>query len=375
MGLALRLARKGLGATSPNPAVGAVVAGGGAILGTGWHRRAGTEHAEVLALRESGGAAAGATLYVTLEPCAHHGRTPPCVEAVIASRVARVVVAMEDPDARVAGKGIAALREAGIGVDIGVGSAAAEELNEAYVLHRRRGRPYVTYKAAATLDGATAAADGTSRWITGPASRRDVHRVRAASDAICVGVGTVLADDPSLTVRLPATGPHGTRPPLLRVVVDSVARTPPGSRVLGPGAPTLIAVTEAAPPAQREALLGAGAEVVAFPAESGRVPVRSLLQELGRRGIVALLLEGGATLAGSFVDAGLVDRVLLYVAPALLGDGSAGVVRGWAAPTIGEARHLTLRSVRRMGDDVRVEAVRRGDQPGAAPGLLPERGS
>ncbi|TMK45408.1 MAG: bifunctional diaminohydroxyphosphoribosylaminopyrimidine deaminase/5-amino-6-(5-phosphoribosylamino)uracil reductase RibD, partial [Actinobacteria bacterium] len=239
MRLALRLARKGLGRTSPNPAVGAVVVAGGRVVGTGWHRQAGTEHAEVLALREAGDAARGATLYVTLEPCAHHGRTPPCVEAVLASGVGRVVAAMQDPDPLVAGRGFRALRESGVEVEVGTEGKAAADLNEAYLTHRRLGRPFVTYKAAMSLDGRTAAADRTSHWITGPTARRDVQRLRAASDAICVGIGTVLADNPSLTVRTP----NAARRPL-RVVVDSLARTPPGARVLDGAAPTLVVVTD-----------------------------------------------------------------------------------------------------------------------------------
>jgi len=349
---ALRLARKGIGRTSPNPAVGAVVVAGGRVVGTGWHRRAGTEHAEVLALREAGEAARGATLYVTLEPCSHHGRTPPCVEAVLASGVSRVVAAMEDPDPLVSGRGFEALREAGVDVEAGPGEAQAAELNEAYVTHRRRGRPFVTYKAAVSLDGRTAAADRTSQWITGPDARRDVQRLRAASDAICVGIGTILADDPSLTVR----DVKAPRPPL-RVVVDSLARTPLGAKVLDGAAPTLVVVTERAPDVGVRRLREAGAEVVAMPGEGGWVSLGPMLGCLAARGVVNLLLEGGATLAGSFVAAGLVDRYLLYVAPKLLGGGSApGVVEGWTAATIGEARPLVLRSPRLMGEDLRLEA-------------------
>jgi diaminohydroxyphosphoribosylaminopyrimidine deaminase/5-amino-6-(5-phosphoribosylamino)uracil reductase len=352
MRLALRLARKGLGRTSPNPAVGAVVVAGDRVIGTGWHRRAGTEHAEVLALREAGDAARGATLYVTLEPCAHHGRTPPCVEAILASGVKRVVAAMQDPDPLVAGRGLGALREAGVEVNVGTESQAATALNEAYLTHRRLGRPFVTYKAAMSLDGRTAAADRTSQWITGPAARRDVQRLRAASDAICVGIGTILADDPSLTVRDLSVA---RRP--LRVVVDSLARTPAGAKVLDAAAPTLVVVTGPAPDDGVRRLREAGAEVVAVAAEGGWVSLAEMLGCLAGRGVVSLLMEGGATLAGSFAAAGLIDRYLFYVAPKLLGGGSApGVLEGWSAATIGEARPLVLRSTRRMGEDLRLEA-------------------
>ena len=351
MSQALRLARRGLGRTSPNPAVGALVVAGEAVVGTGWHRRAGSDHAEVLALREAGDAAAGATLYVTLEPCSHQGRTPPCVDAIAGAGIRRVVAAMVDPDPRVSGRGIRALREAGVEVEVGPGEASAADLNEAYAVHRRRARPFVTYKAAMSLDGRTAAADRTSQWITGEASRRDVQRLRARSDAICIGVGTVTADDPSLTVRRP-----GLKAKPLRIVVDSAARTPPGARVLGGEAPTLVVVTDAAAPGDAKRLEETGAEVLHLPG-TGSVPVGELLGCLAGRGVVSLLLEGGATLAGSFAAAGLIDRYLFYVAPKLLGGPPApGVLEGWTARTIGEARPLMLRDVRRIGEDLRLDA-------------------
>jgi diaminohydroxyphosphoribosylaminopyrimidine deaminase/5-amino-6-(5-phosphoribosylamino)uracil reductase len=328
-----------------------VVVAGDGVIGTGWHRRAGTEHAEVLALREAGEAARGATLYVTLEPCAHHGRTPPCVDAVLASGIRRVVAAMQDPDPLVAGRGLGGLREAGVEVEVGTEGRAATDLNEAYITHRRLGRPFVTYKAAMSLDGRTAAADRTSQWITGPVARRDVQRLRAASDAICVGIGTVLADDPSLTVR----GTPQRQP--LRVVVDSLARTPAGAKVLNAAAPTLVAVTSSAPEDGVLRLREAGAEVVAVQADGSWVCLAEMLRRLAARGVVSLLMEGGATLAGSFAAAGLIDRYLFYVAPKLLGGGPApGVLEGWSAPTIGDARPLVLRSTRRIGEDLRLEA-------------------
>ncbi|HWD07864.1 MAG TPA: bifunctional diaminohydroxyphosphoribosylaminopyrimidine deaminase/5-amino-6-(5-phosphoribosylamino)uracil reductase RibD [Actinomycetota bacterium] len=350
MALALRLARKGLATTSPNPAVGAVVVAGGGIVGTGWHRRPGAPHAEVVALQEAGQAARGATLYVTLEPCSHYGRTPPCVDAVLASGIARVVAAMTDPDPRVGGRGSAALTAAGVEVEVGVGRSGAEALSEAYLVHRREGRPFVTCKAAISADGGTAAVDRSSQWITGPAARRDAHRLRAASEAVCVGVGTVLADNPTLTPR----GVRARRLPL-RVVVESTARTPPGANVINGQAPTLIAVTHAAAAADLKALIAAGAEVLELPAERGRVALPGLLRALAERGVMSLLVEGGAHLAGSFAAQGLVDRYLLYVAPLFLGGDGLRVFEGWPIATIGEAPRLTLRAVRRIGEDLRVE--------------------
>lgn len=350
MAMALRLARKGLGATSPNPAVGAVVVAGDDVVGTGWHRRAGTAHAEVIALEEAGEAARGATLYVTLEPCSHFGRTPPCVESVLASGVARVVAAMTDPDPLVAGRGSAALVAAGVQVEVGAGKVEAAALNEAYIVHRREGRPFVTCKLAMSADGSTAAADGTSQWITGPQARRDAHRLRAASDAICVGVGTLLADDPTLTPR----GMPVRRHPL-RVVVDSRGRTPPEAKVLDGQSPTLIAVTDQAPPAAVKLLTAAGAEVLELPAEGGRVALPALLRALAERGVLSLLVEGGAHLAGSFAAQGLVDAFRLYVAPMFLGGHGLRAFEGWAIPTIAEAPHLALHSARRIGEDLRIE--------------------
>ncbi|MGH2717918.1 MAG: bifunctional diaminohydroxyphosphoribosylaminopyrimidine deaminase/5-amino-6-(5-phosphoribosylamino)uracil reductase RibD [Actinomycetota bacterium] len=353
MALALRLAAKGSTTTSPNPAVGAVVVAGGVVAGTGWHRRAGAAHAEVLALQKAGEAARGATLYVTLEPCSHHGRTPPCVDAVLAAGVTRVVVAMADPDPRVSGRGSAALAEAGVEVQVGVGRAEAETLNEAYLMHRREGRPFVTYKVALSADGATAAVDRSSQWITGVVARRDVHRLRAASDAICVGVGTVLADNPTLTPRQPRATRAARQP--LRVVVDSRGRTPPEANVLDGQSPTLVAVTSQAPPAAVKDLIAAGAEVLEFPPDRGRVALMPLLRSLAERGVVSLLLEGGAHLAGSFAAQGLVDRYLVYVAPMFLGGDGLRAFEGWHIPTITDAPRLTFRSARRLGEDLRLE--------------------
>lgn len=349
---ALRLARRGEGATSPNPPVGAVVVAGDQEVGGGWHRGPGEPHAEVEALERAGDRARGATMYVTLEPCSHQGRTPPCTKALLAAEVRRVVAAVGDPDPLVSGRGFEELRAKGVEVATGLLAGEAERLYSAYFLHRRLGRPFVTYKAAMSLDGRLAAADGSSRWITGEEARRDVHRIRAKSDAICVGIGTVLADDPSLTVR----EVKAKRFPL-RVVVDSHARTPAIAAVLRGEAPTLVATTNAAPDERIEALRASGAEVVCFPGEGGRVAVTPLLAHLGTRGILSLLLEGGGTLAGSFAAAGALDRLVFYLAPKMIGGaGTAGALEGWSAVTISEALPLEIESMKRFGTDTRIVA-------------------
>jgi diaminohydroxyphosphoribosylaminopyrimidine deaminase / 5-amino-6-(5-phosphoribosylamino)uracil reductase len=356
---ALSLARRGEGRTSPNPMVGAVLVADGAVVGEGWHHAAGTPHAEIHALRAAGPRAMGSTLYVTLEPCSHHGRTPPCADAVVAAGIDRVVVAMLDPDARIGGRGVERLRAAGVTVDAGMLEEEARRLNEAYVLHRTLGRPFVTCKSAVTFDGRTAAADGTSQWITGAEARRDVHRLRARSDAIVVGIGTVVADDPSLTVRGVPT--RAASPPL-RVVVDSGARTPLRAQVLSNEAPTLVVVSEDADPDTVERLRWAGADVLTVHSDSRGIGIPAMLEALGSRGIVSLLLEGGPRLAGGFVAAGAVDRFVFYVAPKLLGGPeTSGAIEGWVAPSIGAAASLEIESVRRLGDDLRITARPRRD--------------
>ncbi len=347
---ALRLAARGRGRTSPNPMVGSVLVKDGRLVASGWHHRAGEPHAEVLALREAGRQAWGATAYVTLEPCAHHGRTPPCAEALIAAGVARVVAAMEDPDPRTAGRGIAALGQAGISVEVGVLEPAARRLNEDYIHHRTTGRPFVTYKAGMSMDGRTAAADGSSQWITSLQARKDAHRLRARSDAVCAGIGTVLADDPQLTVR----GVPTSRPPL-RVIVDSAGRIPAGAKAVSPDAPSLV-FAAAADTAGVTRLKQTGVEVVCVPGERGQVDLPDMLRILGDRGIVSLLLEGGATLAGAFARQGLIDRYVLFMAPKLLGSTGSGTLNGWAAGSIGEAAELTIYETKRIGPDLRITA-------------------
>ncbi|WP_343884172.1 bifunctional diaminohydroxyphosphoribosylaminopyrimidine deaminase/5-amino-6-(5-phosphoribosylamino)uracil reductase RibD [Actinoallomurus spadix] len=351
---ALALAARARGETSPNPVVGCVVLdAAGQVAGEGYHAYAGGPHAEVVALREAAGRAEGGTLLVTLEPCDHQGRTGPCTEAIIEAGVRRVVYAVADPDP-IAGGGARRLAEAGVEVEAGLLAAEAERVNAEWLTRTRLGRPHVTWKYAATLDGRSAAADGSSRWITGPEARHDVHELRARCDAIIAGSGTVLADDPRLTVRGVHRHDHRRTPRRpLRVIADTRARTPVTSRVLDDEAPTLIAVAE---DADTTALEGRAA-VVRLPYGDRGLDLTALLAELHDRQIVAVLLEGGPTLAGSFLAAGLVDRVVAYLAPRLLGAGPAALGDAGVA-TLAEAHHLQIDDVTRIGDDLRVTAVR-----------------
>lgn len=348
MARALHLAARGLWTTSPNPRVGCVLAQAGEIVGEGWHERAGEPHAEVHALRAAGERARGATAYVTLEPCSHYGRTPPCAEALIAAGVARVVAAMEDPNPLVAGRGMALLAAAGIATESGLMADEARELNPGFVSRMTRGRPWLRLKAAASLDGRTALNNGVSQWITGPDARRDGHRWRARACAILTGVGTVLADDPSLTVRDVET----TRQPL-RVIVDSRLETPPTARVLHGGALIVAAVDR---PEQAKMLRAAGAEIVVMPDARGKVDLAAMLQELGRRGINEVHAEAGFRLNGSLLQAGLVDEFLFYLAPTLIGDDAAGLFRLPALQSLAEQRRLVIRDLRQVGADIRVLA-------------------
>jgi diaminohydroxyphosphoribosylaminopyrimidine deaminase / 5-amino-6-(5-phosphoribosylamino)uracil reductase len=353
MARAVALAEGGRGTASPNPMVGAVLVRDGRVVGEGFHQAAGRPHAEALALAAAGAAAQGATCYVTLEPCAHHGRTPPCADALVAAGVARVVAAMPDPDPRVDGAGLARLRAAGVEVVTGVGAEAAATQNAAYLTHRRLGRPRVTLKAAASLDGKVAAPDGTSQWITGPAARADGHRLRAEADAVLVGAGTALADDPRLTVRLPG---HAGRQPL-RVLADAAGRVGPGGHLFDGGAPTLVATTPAAPATAVDAWKAAGAEVLVCKQSPAGVDLDDLARGLAARGVLELLVEGGPTLQASLWAAGLADRLVWYLAPlAIGGAGAPGLLGGAGAATLADARRLRLASVDRLGDDLRVVA-------------------
>lgn len=340
MARCLELAVRARGRTSPNPVVGCVITDRrGRVIAEAYHHRAGQPHAEALALAQLGGRAPGGTLYVNLEPCNHHGRTPPCAPAVAAAGLARVVVGQRDPIRAHAG-GIAALRRAGVRVDVGVLEAACAEANRPFSTWARTGRPYVVAKAALSLDGKIATRAGDSQWITGPAARADGHRLRDQVDAIVVGIGTVLADDPQLTTR----GVRGGRDPIA-VVVDSQLRTPPRARLLGAGADrrVILATTTSAPASRQRRLEAAGAEVWRLPAprrgaSAGRVDLRVLLRRLGRAGLTSVLVEGGGTLHAGMIEADLVDELRLYLAPIVVGGpapswvGGAGITRLAAAP-------------------------------------------
>ena len=343
---AIALARRGLGRTSPNPPVGAVVVARGRVVGRGWHRRPGAAHGEAAALTAAGPRARGATLYVTLEPCNHHGRTGPCTEAILAAGIRRVVFGARDPNPRVRGGGAARLRRAGLTIVGGVEAAACEELIAPFTSLVRRGRPLVTLKLAASLDGRIATRTGASRWISGPTARQLVHRWRDEMDAVMVGVGTLLADDPQLTCRRP-----GGRDPL-RVIVDSRLRTPLGARVLtkkaAPG--TLLAsVTTRGP--KLTALRARGATVLPLPARGDRVSLRRLLRALGERGIASVLLEGGAALAASALRDGLVDRLHLFLAPMLIGGDGRPALASLGITRLAGAPRLRVLSAERVGDD------------------------
>lgn len=354
MARALALAERARGLTSPNPMVGALVVAGGDVVGEGFHRGAGHAHAEVEALAAAGARAVGATLYVTLEPCVHHGRTPPCAPAVVASGVRRVVVAAGDPNPLVSGRGLDALRQAGLDVAGGVLEVEAERQNRVFFTAMRWARPHVTLKAAVTLDGRIADVHGASQWISGEVARRHAHRLRAESDAIVVGVETVLRDDPRLTVRLEPPWP---REPY-RVVLDSRGRLPPTARLIAAGTRgrALVAVTSAASPAATRSLEAAGASVVRLAARETRVDVAALLAELAAREVRGVLVEGGGEVHAAFLDAGLVDRVVVFVAPRLLGGREAPSVVGGAGRALKDAVRLGPFEVTHLGDDLLLEA-------------------
>jgi diaminohydroxyphosphoribosylaminopyrimidine deaminase/5-amino-6-(5-phosphoribosylamino)uracil reductase len=378
MAEAVALGERGRLTAPPNPWVGCVIVGpAGDIVGRGFHHRAGEPHAEVHALREAGELARGATAYVTLEPCAHQGRTPPCAPALIGAGVSRVVVAVLDPDDRVAGRGVELLRAAGIPVDVGAGATAATRSLGPYLHHRRTGRPLCLLKTAASLDGRTAAADGTSQWITGPEARADAHRLRAESGAVVVGAGTALADHPTLTFRNLEFEDGLTPPQPLRVLVDAAGRVPATGPLFDPSlAPTLVLTTDGVDATRKRAWKEAGAEVEEVPAgertvrggpggaeppqarvaaTARGVDLGAALAALGRRGILQAMVEGGATLHGALLRAGLADRIVVYTGGTILGADGHPLFAGPGPATLAEASRWRLLSVRQLGGDARLD--------------------
>jgi diaminohydroxyphosphoribosylaminopyrimidine deaminase/5-amino-6-(5-phosphoribosylamino)uracil reductase len=346
MARALRLAERGLYTTTPNPRVGCVIVKDGEVVGEGWHEKAGEPHAEVHALRAAGEKARGATAYVSLEPCSHHGRTPPCANALIDAGVRRVVAAMRDPNPQVSGNGLELLTLAGVTVQVGLLESEARELNVGFIARMTRGRPWLRLKTASSLDGKTALLDGASKWITGEAARADVQRWRARACAILTGVGTVRADDPQMNVR----GLDVPRQPL-KVIVDSRLATPPTAKILVGGA--LIVCAEA-DPARRAALEAAGAEILEMPNAVGRVGLSALMLELARRGINEVHGEAGATLNGALLEAGLVDEWLAYFAPLVLGHEARGLFKLPALADMAGRRGFDLMDATKVGADLRL---------------------
>ncbi|MFO1362065.1 MAG: bifunctional diaminohydroxyphosphoribosylaminopyrimidine deaminase/5-amino-6-(5-phosphoribosylamino)uracil reductase RibD [Burkholderiales bacterium] len=349
MARALQLAERGLFTTTPNPRVGCVIVRDGAIVGEGFHERAGEAHAEIHALRAAGARAAGATVYLTLEPCSHHGRTPPCADALIAAGVRRLVAAMGDPNPRVAGAGFARLRAAGIEVASGLLEDEARELNVGFVARMTRGRPWVRLKVAATLDGKTALGNGRSQWITGEAARADGHRWRARACALLTGIGTVKDDDPQLTVRAVET----SRQPL-KVLVDSRLEVSPQARLFAAGRTLVAAAVDDRDRIAR--LRERGAEVVVLPDAAGKVDLNELVRELARRALNEIHVEAGFKLNGSLVAAGVVDELLAYLAPSLIGESGRGMFNLPAIGDLAERRRLVVRAVERVGEDLRIVA-------------------
>lgn len=365
MAEALRLAEKGLYTTHPNPRVGSVVVNDGRIVGRGFHRRAGEPHAEVMAIREAGAAARGATCYVTLEPCSHHGRTPPCADALIEAGVARVVASMQDPNPEVSGQGIERLREAGIAVDVGVLEAQARALNPGYVRRISGGLPYVRCKLAMSLDGRAAMRDGTSKWITSELARRDAQFLRARSDAILTGSGTTRFDDPSLNVRLkpgdfPCELSEDEVPQPLRVVLDSNLRMSTDARMLALPGKTVILCTRY-DPSRAGKLERAGGQVIEIQDTDGRIFLRDALVYLGDRDVNEVLIEAGPTVAGQALKEGVIDEIVIYVAPHLMGDDARGLFHLPWIRKMEDRIPLEIREMRQIGDDLRITAV-----PGAA---------
>ena len=350
---ALELARRGRGRTSPNPVVGAVIVKDDKVIGRGWHQKAGTAHAEVHAIADAGNETRNATIYVTLEPCCHFGRTGPCTEAIATAGIQRVVVAMTDPNPLVAGCGIETLRQRGIRVDTGVLATEAASLNAPFIKWITCKLPFVTLKNGISLDGKIATFTGESRWITGEESRLEVHRLRDAADAIITGVGTVLADDPELTTRLPEGGKS-----TVRVVVDSLARTPLSAKLVNDGkAPTIIAISNKAPIERVAALKAKNIEILPLPEDSdGRLNLGALLRILGERCLTHVMVEAGGTLNSSFLFGNYVDKVVMFVAPKIIGGaGAPGPYGGTGCDRLSEAVELEDVMIQHTGDDLMIE--------------------
>ncbi len=350
MARALTLAEKGLYTTDPNPRVGCVLVRDGAVIGEGWHRRVGGPHAEVEALRAAGGQALGATAYVTLEPCCHHGKTPPCTDALIAAGVVRVVAAMEDPDPRVGGKGLAALHAAGIATECGLLRDGAESLNPGFCSRMRCGKPFIRSKLAMSLDGRTALASGESRWITGDDARHDVHRLRGRSAAIVTGIGTVLGDDPSLTARL-----DGDVLQPVRIVLDSRLRLPTNAKLLQqPGQTVVVTVSRDETRARRLIEAGAAVHVLDAADGAGRVPLEALGSYLARSEFNEVLVEAGAILNGALLQTGLIDEWIVYLAPCVLGDDARGLFHMAPLERMEQRPEMRLCEIRQVGRDLRL---------------------
>lgn len=354
MSIALRLAEKGRCTTMPNPAVGCVIVKDEQLVGEGWHQQVGQAHAEVNALQQAGANALGATAYITLEPCSHHGRTPPCSEAVIASGINRVVVAMQDPNPKVAGKGLKALQQQGIETVCGVLETQAEELNKSYCFRMRHNRPYVSCKLAMSLDGRTAMASGESKWITSEAARADVQRLRACSSAIMTGYNTVAADDPSLTVRTETGGIQQLQP--VRVILDSQLRTSPDARMLGQAGRTCI-FTLSQDDGKAAQLKKSGAELFQVNGSDGRVKLEDVLESLAQMDINDVLLEAGSILSGAMLQAGLINELIIYMAPKLMGDSAKGLFALPGLEVMNNCIDLDIKDIRAIGPDWRMTAT------------------
>lgn len=351
---ALELASKGSGSTSPNPLVGAVIVKDGRIIGEGWHERAGESHAEINAIANSKEPIEGATMYVNLEPCSHHGRTPPCAVELVKRKFGRVVIAMEDPNPMVAGRGIKLLRDNGIQVDVGVHKLEALKLNDIFIKHITKKTPFVLLKAAMTLDGKTATKSGDSKWISGKLSRGYVHQLRNRYTSILVGLNTVLKDDPELTTRL--EGEKGRNP--IRIILDSKGRIPADAKVLRmyAGRSTIIASTEDMNQEKQRFLKAEGAEIIITGKRDEKVDMKQLIEELGKRGIDSLLVEGGGTVAASFLEDGLIDKAAIFIAPVIIGGKAAPTpVMGAGVDLISDGYRLKHQSITIFGQDVLVE--------------------